>query len=403
MNTLVTGLIGSGKTTYIVGEVMLPAVKRGQYVFHNVPIYVDEWERVCGKERVATCLHMLPESTDMGGLGQTLDLCKLVAGGNQELPTILVIDEAPDFLDSWGDKYAMQRMIDFLRFARHMHIEVYLLSQHPDMLQSRVRSLIGRQLVVADGRKFRVPNTGIFAGACFWNWGYWLCWEMSPSGKNLIRFSRSPKNKSHWRLFDSFYTPGRYKELRRVDGYKEEKKAGWKMTWMQKAALYLCVVSSTLSVGMVWSRQFEPRIVVKEVAKQDKVASPGARNVSKSTTVEVVPRGVVPSGGVEHKEKVVTPLDNRIRMLPGGVRCEYACPEQVWRDPDTVVWKFGKVRWLKGASGEYGKIQDINEQAALFESAGAKTLVRRVDDPERATVMRRVSLASVPLPYSGNK
>jgi len=401
---MVTGLVGSGKTTFVVGDVVEPAVKRGQHVFHNLPLHMDACRLAWGADRCEKLLHKLPDSTDMGGLGKFLELDKLVCGGTADCPTLLVLDEAPDWLDSWGDKYSMQRMIDFLRFARHLHIDCYLLTQHPDLLQARVRCLVGSMLVVADGRKFRVPNTGIFAGLIIFNWPYWLCWEMSPSGKHLIRMSRKPKRKEVWKLFDSYARPGRYSDVGTVERYEEQKKAGWKMTGLQKAALYVCLLASLGSVGMIWSRQFEPRIIVREIPKAEgaKVEKPEGQHSAPPRVEPVVLAPARPS--TVEKASVPVPADNRIRMLPGGVRVEYACPEQVWRDPDTVVWKFGRVRWLKGATGEYGKVADISEQSVLFVSSGSKTLVRRVDDPERATAMRRISLASsVPLPYNGNK
>ena len=132
MITLTTGVPGSGKTLYTIQQVKQIAEKEGRPVFYfGIPDLTLDWE--------------LMES------GKVWDECP--AG------SIIVIDECQREFRPRGAGGAVPAYVQAFETHRHKGLDIYLITQHPMLVDQNIRRLVGQHWHVV--RKFGMSRATI--------------------------------------------------------------------------------------------------------------------------------------------------------------------------------------------------------------------------------------------------
>ena len=120
MITLITGVPGAGKTLYCVDEILTPAVESGRVV------YVDGIPDLLLDHQVSPDPLQWPDWAPEGAL--------------------IVIDECQRIWRPEAAGRAPHKSISELETHRHRGLDFVILTQHPNLLHSNVRRLVGRHI-----------------------------------------------------------------------------------------------------------------------------------------------------------------------------------------------------------------------------------------------------------------
>lgn len=149
----VTGKLGGGKSLTCV-HLMLENLRRGNFVTSNIKLkdeYLKKWEidasRYTYIEDFATVDPWTLRSGDFRG-----------SGGNCR--SMIVIDEAGEWLDSYSDARHKGQLADvasWLRQSDKLGQDVYFIVQFENLLHNRLRSIVHFWIVCKDCAKIRLP------------------------------------------------------------------------------------------------------------------------------------------------------------------------------------------------------------------------------------------------------
>lgn len=120
MITLITGVPGAGKTLYCVDEILTPAVESGRVV------YVDGIPDLLLEHQVSPDPLQWPDWASDGAL--------------------IVIDECQRIWRPEAAGRAPHKSIAELETHRHRGLDFVILTQHPNLIHSNVRRLVGRHI-----------------------------------------------------------------------------------------------------------------------------------------------------------------------------------------------------------------------------------------------------------------
>lgn len=120
MITLITGVPGAGKTLYCVDEILTPAVESGRVV------YVDGIPDLLLEHQVSPDPLQWPDWAPDGAL--------------------IVIDECQRIWRPEAASRAPHESIAQLETHRHRGLDFVILTQHPNLIHSNVRRLVGRHI-----------------------------------------------------------------------------------------------------------------------------------------------------------------------------------------------------------------------------------------------------------------
>lgn len=129
MLTLITGVPGSGKTLYMLNHVKQRAEKEGRPVFYSgIANLTLPWQLFGG----ASSNPDRPQDTD--------------ASNWTDLPdgSIIVIDECQRVFRPRGTGSAVPEYVAALETHRHRGLDIVLVTQHPMLVDSNIRRLVGQ-------------------------------------------------------------------------------------------------------------------------------------------------------------------------------------------------------------------------------------------------------------------
>lgn len=149
----VTGRLGGGKSLFCV-RVMLDALRRGDFVTSNIKLK-DDYLR---KHHInATNYTFLPDFS-------SVDPWTLRAGdfrgSGGKTRSLIVIDEAGEWLDSYSDARHSGQLRDiasWLRQSDKLGQDVYFIVQFENLLHNRLRSIVHMWVVCQDFAKWNFP------------------------------------------------------------------------------------------------------------------------------------------------------------------------------------------------------------------------------------------------------
>lgn len=161
MITLVTGVIGGGKTTYAMLET-LKHLAKGLYVRTNVDYCFNECQAFCrvhyGVEIQRNQIKSFP---DKEGVTEWWDL---IDWGTEQEPVLAVIDEAQNF---WGsrDWQATQEkhksMLSFLTQSRKAGVNVIFITQDAGNVDKQFRVLAQQIISCRNMANIKIPVIGL--------------------------------------------------------------------------------------------------------------------------------------------------------------------------------------------------------------------------------------------------
>lgn len=154
-----TGRLGGGKT-YSAVERVIQLFRQGGICYTNVQLNMDYIkpfiarkygiEIDCGKQYVYL---------DNGKIGS---FHNHVSAGSDEIPALVLIDEAHLFFNSRDWSKTSRDVLTFLTQTRKVRINVIMITQHQDNIDKQFRRLVQYYWTFRDMKKFRLPLLGIY-------------------------------------------------------------------------------------------------------------------------------------------------------------------------------------------------------------------------------------------------
>ncbi|QRO33896.1 zonular occludens toxin domain-containing protein [Chromobacterium violaceum] len=150
--SIVTGKLGSGKTSFAVSQA-LSYLKKNRRVAANFSLDFTSFPEV-HPDAYVTILPDVPHASDFLALGR--------GGPSEHEAGLIIIDEGAFCLNSrgWADK-DRQNLIEFFALTRKLGWDVILIIQHIQALDKQVRLLFGETLVICQ-RLDKLKLMGIF-------------------------------------------------------------------------------------------------------------------------------------------------------------------------------------------------------------------------------------------------
>lgn len=154
MITLITGAPGSGKTLMAVAEFLLEAEQQGRHILvDGIPDLAVNHEPLPPVEQWT---HEVPDAASQDG-------AKLLF--NMQQGALVVIDEAQRVYRPRAVGSKVPPEVAAFETHRHQGLDFLLMTQHPGLIDSNVRNLVGRHLHIRDlgilGRKvYEWPEAG---------------------------------------------------------------------------------------------------------------------------------------------------------------------------------------------------------------------------------------------------
>lgn len=193
----VVGKLGGGKSLSCV-YLMLKALNRGDRVTSNIKLKDDYLQ----KHRInASKYRYIDDFADVDPW--TLPKGDLRGSGGR-LRSMIVIDEAGEWLDSYSDarhKGQLSDVASWLRQSDKLGQDVFFIVQFENLLHTRLRSIVHRWLVCMDLQKLRIPviNFGL-------PWplnSFVICTEFDGRSKEYNGRIWIPKSKQIFEAYDT--------------------------------------------------------------------------------------------------------------------------------------------------------------------------------------------------------
>lgn len=342
MITIYTGLIGGGKTTEVTRQSLQYLVKGGE-VWSNVkinPCAVVKWAAArCSKGidciSVHQRYHYIEEPDSL--------MHRHVKPGSGDRPSLLVIDEATEWFDSYMDSKnaSFQEFASFCRQSRKVSVDIIFIVQHLSMAQKRLRVLAEYVYMCRDLQRVKIPGMP-FSFA----WIPLFCIQQyDTNARFCLRTEVVAKDQLLW---DCYQTGQLYRDLGVMKGKgNQDRKAAasnvYSMVWMLTAITW-----AALGFG-IWTSKRDIKKLREEKARAPQVQYvPGVASAA--------------SDQEETKRQVVWEKDGRYYhavTFQGGVTRQGA--RLILADGD--LYETGKVY-------KYGKCEYVSERLIICQDRG---------------------------------
>lgn len=193
----VCGRLGGGKSFTSV-YLMLQALKRGWFVTSNIKLKEDYLKRNNINASRYTYLD------DFSGVDPWTFQKGDLRGSGGTVRSMIVIDEAGEWLDSYGDarhKGQLSDIASWLRQSDKLGQDVYFIVQFENLLHNRLRSIVHKWLICKDLSKFKIPVIGLRLP-----WGmrdFIVCTEFDGRSREYVGRLWLPKSRH---IFDAYDT-----------------------------------------------------------------------------------------------------------------------------------------------------------------------------------------------------
>lgn len=346
----ISGTMGGGKS-YMAAETALQAWKEGAIVHSNMD-WNDEKLAELGFDK----LHVrLPDDVT--------EWKEVLQGGAEGLENLLIIDEGAMLFHTWDIAESKKRdrpLFDVLVMSRKLGLDVYMISQHADNLNSAMR-----RTAQADIRCVAVAKIPIIGPMLARSKGDFLRILRQPESRKELsrtyhRFSQEVGDIYHTEAVRGEATT----VSRNVTRTKPQKPKTPVWLKLSTVAIVLSIVLGLWSLKRNWDRMYAPNEKpVENVQEAKKPAKPGTladkfgSAITPTMQEELRPPALHPFGepsGIKFKQVEWDEQDERIITC---IRREKGT---------TIVHTLGGQTWRPGANVDGGWIMDMLPYAGAF-------------------------------------
>lgn len=157
------GRLGGGKTYSATVRILEHLAKGGVY-YGNVRINSEQAKAYCA-EKWGVIIE--PEQINVLTNEQIPHFPQYVRGGDRDLPTLVVVDEAHLYFNARDWNKTSRGVLEFLSQARKCFVHLILISQSENNIDKQFRRLIQFSWRFRDMQKFTVPGLGFK-----WPWAH---------------------------------------------------------------------------------------------------------------------------------------------------------------------------------------------------------------------------------------
>jgi len=191
-----TGRLGGGKT-YSAVQRLIKLFLRGGIVYTNIKLNHDAINSYFIKKH-GLQLDLNRQAVFLSN-DQIGEFYKYVTAGQDDVPTMVIIDEAQLFFNSRDWAKTGREVLTFLTQTRKVQVDIILITQHQDNIDKQFRRLVQFYWSFRDMQKFRLPLLGI-------------CWPMphilqvcidGQDGKTMMSKHFHHKDKDIFSFYES--------------------------------------------------------------------------------------------------------------------------------------------------------------------------------------------------------
>lgn len=238
-----SGTIGSGKTYSAVYRILCHLVKGG-IVATNIELI---WPGLCKAALIRAGVELERDQLVMLVDEQIHEFHKHTPSGSPDLPSLVVIDEAPLNFDSrdFAQSYKNDReTYTFLRQSRKVDTDIIFIAQDPSDLDKKMRHLAEYFWRFRDLKKWTIPGLGIR-----FPFNMILAVQLDYDGRTIFKRDFVPKDKL---IFECYNTKSLLRSFERLEGLNPKRKLKTrKKSFMTRKQITLLVLAVNLIFALL--------------------------------------------------------------------------------------------------------------------------------------------------------